>query len=218
VPRRAPRKRVRDADASRAAVFQAAATEFAARGFDGAKVDRIAAAAGVNKGMLYYHFTSKANLYRAVLGDMFASTAAALKTVRDAGGPAEAQIAAFIETIAREGQARPHFPPIWLRELADNGRHLDDAIVHNVQAIVGTLAAILHDGETAGRFRKVPPFLAQLGIVGPLLLFLASAPMRARLAPKVKAPIAEIPREMLIDYVKAMTVGALSAQGAGARE
>jgi AcrR family transcriptional regulator len=40
---------VRDADTSRARVWAAAADEFAARGFDGAKVDQIAAAARVNK-------------------------------------------------------------------------------------------------------------------------------------------------------------------------
>jgi len=58
-------KRVRDADVSRARVFAAAAEEFALRGFDGAKVDRIAERAGVNKAMLYYHFTDKAALYRS---------------------------------------------------------------------------------------------------------------------------------------------------------
>ena len=45
--------------------------EFAARGFDGAKVDRIAARARVNKAMLYYHFKNKAALYREILGEQF---------------------------------------------------------------------------------------------------------------------------------------------------
>ena len=45
----------------------AAALEFAARGFAGARVDRIARRARVNKAMLYYHFGSKQRLYRALL-------------------------------------------------------------------------------------------------------------------------------------------------------
>ena len=49
----------------------AAAAEFAARGFAGANVDRIARAARVNKAMIYYHFKSKAALYREILRDMF---------------------------------------------------------------------------------------------------------------------------------------------------
>ena len=47
---------------SRQRLLTAAAAEFAARGFAGASVDRIARAARVNKAMIYYHFRSKAAL------------------------------------------------------------------------------------------------------------------------------------------------------------
>ncbi|HEV3484574.1 MAG TPA: TetR/AcrR family transcriptional regulator, partial [Vicinamibacterales bacterium] len=56
---------------SRDRLLAAAAAEFAARGFAGANVDRIARAARVNKAMIYYHFKSKAALYREILQDMF---------------------------------------------------------------------------------------------------------------------------------------------------
>ena len=211
----APRKKTRDAEVSRARVFAAAAEEFAARGFDGAKVDRIAARAGVNKAMLYYHFTDKADLYRAVVGDMFASTAAAMKQLRDDGGTPDAQLAGFIEVVVREGQSRPHFPAMWLRELADGGRHLDERNFGDIFGIVSTLAAILRDGETAGRFRKMPPFLVQMGIVGPLFMFLATSPLRKRLRAKMPAGLPDVSPAVLVDYVKAMTSGALSAGRAG---
>ena len=45
----------------------AASRLFAERGFDGATADDIAAAAGVNKAMINYHFGGKEGLYRAVL-------------------------------------------------------------------------------------------------------------------------------------------------------
>ena len=48
-------------------ILAAAAVEFAARGYAGARVDRIARRARVNKAMLYYHFRSKQGLYRALL-------------------------------------------------------------------------------------------------------------------------------------------------------
>lgn len=47
-------------------ILSAAEAEFAAHGFAGARVDRIAAAAGVNKQLLFHYFESKAGLYRAV--------------------------------------------------------------------------------------------------------------------------------------------------------
>jgi AcrR family transcriptional regulator len=46
-------------------ILNAAETEFAARGFDGARIDRIAASAGVNKQLLFHYFGSKAGLFRA---------------------------------------------------------------------------------------------------------------------------------------------------------
>jgi len=51
---------------SRGAILSAAQTEFAERGFAGARVDRIAAAAGLNKQLIYYYFGSKAGLHAAV--------------------------------------------------------------------------------------------------------------------------------------------------------
>src|SRR5258708_29863028 len=100
----------RRAEGSRARLLAAAAQEFAARGFDGAKVDRIAARARVNKAMLYYHFKHKAALYREVLRDVFGAAAAAVEAVPDRGGAPELQLRAFIAAIAGGAVTPPHFP------------------------------------------------------------------------------------------------------------
>ncbi len=60
-------RRPRDAEATRAALLARATREFADRGFDGARVDEIAEAAGINKRMIYAYFGDKDGLYRAVL-------------------------------------------------------------------------------------------------------------------------------------------------------
>ena len=48
-------------------ILEAAKQEFSAHGLAGARVDRIAAKAGANKRMLYYHVGNKDDLYLAVL-------------------------------------------------------------------------------------------------------------------------------------------------------
>jgi TetR/AcrR family transcriptional regulator len=48
-------------------ILDASLKEFAAFGFEGARVDRIAETAGVNKAMIFYYFSSKQNLYRTVI-------------------------------------------------------------------------------------------------------------------------------------------------------
>ena len=57
----------RDPEGMRLRILEAAKQEFAAHGLAGARVDRIAAKAGANKRMLYYHVGNKENLYLAVL-------------------------------------------------------------------------------------------------------------------------------------------------------
>jgi len=57
----------RDPEGMRLRILEAAKQEFAAHGLAGARVDRIAAKAGANKRMLYYHVGKKEELYLAVL-------------------------------------------------------------------------------------------------------------------------------------------------------
>jgi TetR/AcrR family transcriptional regulator len=52
---------------TRSRILDAALSEFAAHGLAGARTDRIANSAGVNKALLYYYFESKENLYLAAL-------------------------------------------------------------------------------------------------------------------------------------------------------
>lgn len=52
---------------TRGRILEAALTEFAANGLAGARTETIAAAAGVNKALLYYYFESKEKLYAATL-------------------------------------------------------------------------------------------------------------------------------------------------------
>ena len=57
---------VRDAEATRRRLLDAAAAEFAASGIAGARVDRIAEAARSNKAQIYHYFDSKDGLFQAV--------------------------------------------------------------------------------------------------------------------------------------------------------
>ncbi|GAA3719540.1 TetR family transcriptional regulator [Streptomyces tremellae] len=56
----------RDSRITRAGILAAATEEFARHGIAGARVDRIAAAAGYNKNLIYVHFGGKDQLFDAV--------------------------------------------------------------------------------------------------------------------------------------------------------
>ena len=132
--------------------------EFAARGFDGAGVDRIARRARVNKAMIYYHFGSKLSLYRAVLreglGELIGNAHAAT------AGPAapidkfDAYVRALLHTVddraylvphpaARDGRRRTQARP---RDDAADGRPL--------QVVRGVMAEGQRDRGTSGTWTR----------------------------------------------------------------
>src|SRR3954454_8570736 len=72
-PRHRPVKSsLRDPVRTRERILAAALREFADKGFAGARVDAIAAAASINKRMLYHYFGDKEGLFREVLRNKMA--------------------------------------------------------------------------------------------------------------------------------------------------
>src|SRR3712207_3017048 len=132
---------------SKEQIFRAAATEFAERGYEAAGVDRIAAAARVNKAMIYYHFGSKLELYHEVLRDMLRVVGARVRAIADGPAPPVQKVDSWIAAIVEEASHRPWFPPIMLRELASAGAHLDG----DTLALMGNVATGVRDVIAQGQ-------------------------------------------------------------------
>ncbi len=60
-------RRERNAEETRRRILDAAETEFAAKGFDGARLAHVARAAGVQAALIHHYFSDKDGLYREVL-------------------------------------------------------------------------------------------------------------------------------------------------------
>ena len=71
-PRRIGRRRdvdrAADAEETRENILNVATREFAEKGLSGARIDEIAEQTNTSKRMIYYYFSSKEGLYRAVVG------------------------------------------------------------------------------------------------------------------------------------------------------
>ena len=197
---------------SRDRVFAAAAAEFAARGYAGANVDRIARAARLNKAMIYYHFKSKAALYREILRDMFGAVRERVGAVAASDRSPEDKIRAYIAAIAIEADARPHFPPIWLREIAEGAEHVDATTLGYVREVLTALGGIIAEGVRLGRFQPAHPLLVQGGIIAPLMFFLATAPLRRKLARAGIAKVSDVSRDMVVAHIQRLTLAQLEGK------
>ena len=206
------RPKRRPAVDSRDRVFAAAAAEFAARGYAGANVDRIARAARLNKAMIYYHFKSKAALYREILRDMFGAVRQAVAEVEASPADPADKIRRYVEAIATAAEARPHFPPIWLRELAEGGEHVDAATLAYVRDVLGALGRIIAAGRKAGTFIPLDPLVVQAGIIAPLMFFLASAPLRQKMARAGTIPGPALSRDVVVAHIQRVTLAQLEGK------
>jgi len=181
---------------SRPAIFEAAAHEFAQRGYDAAGVDRIADRARVNKAMLYYHYGSKQGLYVEVLHDMFRAVGTRTRTIAQGADSAETKLDAWIVTMVEEAAARPWFPPIMLRELASGAAHIDSETFGMMNAVYTAVRDIIVQGRREGAFREVDPLLTYLTILPAILLFFARQRVVAAHRKNVQNLAAAAPREV----------------------
>jgi AcrR family transcriptional regulator len=161
-------------------ILAAAAREFAARGFAGARVDRIARRARVNKAMLYYHFRSKQDLYRSLLRKTFSEAASHLETIAASGGSAPEKIERVVSTLADFVRRHDFFPAIMLREVAEGGAHLDPETLRVLVSVPRAFFAVLENGVEEGTLRPVHPIVAYFSTLAPIVFFLAASPIRRR--------------------------------------
>ncbi len=164
------------------AILDAAAEVFAAQGFAGAKVDRIAAKAGVNKAGLYYHVGDKARLYELVLLRLFSGVAARAEAAVAAEEEPRRALEALVRSLAGTFEENALLPKIMAREMAGGGKGLSDAVMREILDVFAVTSRVLQQGRRAGEFGRVNPGVAHLSIVGGLIFAGLSRPLRERAA------------------------------------
>jgi TetR/AcrR family transcriptional regulator len=162
-------------------ILAAAALEFAERGFAGARVDRIARRAHINKAMIYYHFKDKQALYRTLLRRTFGLAAERLQAIASSDAAPAEKLDRTLTAFAALIREQSFFPAIMLREVAEGGAHLDRDTLAVLASVPRAVGAIVAEGVAAGVFREVNPLFAYFSMVTPIVFFLCAAPIRQEL-------------------------------------
>ncbi len=167
----------RDPDQTRARILQAATMEFHRCGLGGARVDRIASEAGVNKRMLYYYFGSKDDLFLAVLEAVYEAIRGEERALAlDRLDPTEA-VRQLIAFTWRYYLRHPEFLTLLNSANLHEARHLRKSTrVRSLHSpFVKTLADLLQRGRDDGRFRAgVDPVQLYISIAGLCYFYLGN--------------------------------------------
>ena len=169
----------RDPAATRGKLLAAARREFASSGLAGARVDEIAARAGVNKQLVYHYFGDKDALYLAVLEWVYEEIRAQERKLNLEGLPPGLAIKRLIEASFDHLAAHPDFIVLLNDENRGGARHVRGSrkleAMHS--PLVSMVSAILSEGVRAGAFRKgINPVHLYISIAGLSYFYFSNTP------------------------------------------
>jgi TetR/AcrR family transcriptional regulator len=193
---------------SRASILKAAVAEFAEHGIAGARTDRIAGGAHVNKALLYYYFKDKDSLYDAVLDHVFGGLRdRVMPALESAGSPREKMlnyVGAYFDYIA----ANPQFPRVvqaeWMRSGAKSAA-MQRVAKKYFRPIFKKAAEILQAGVKHGEFRAVNPIDFLPSVAAIIVFYFSAAPVIKALSKvdPLSAQRIHERRKFVLDFISA---------------
>lgn len=169
----------RDPEGTQRALLAAATAEFAEKGLAGARVDEIARRAGVNKQLVYHHFGSKEDLYRAALEQVYAGIRAQEQALQLSELPPAVAMERLVGFSFDYLVEHPEFIALLNDENRGRARHLPDTA--QLQDMHAPLITLLHEtlerGGREGVFRTdMDPVNVYISIAGLSYFYFSNNP------------------------------------------
>lgn len=174
------------ADQTRARILDAATREFSANGLAGARTERIAEAAGVNKALLYYYFRSKDALYAAALETVAARIATtSMSVLEQACSPGERLLRSALNHFDRI-YSQPVFQTLMQQEMIRLRNGETDALSPLVEKLFRPMGekmlAVAEEGIRSSELVPVEGSQLIYAVLGPNVFYFLSAPMMRLIA------------------------------------
>ncbi|MDP3740511.1 MAG: TetR/AcrR family transcriptional regulator [Hyphomonadaceae bacterium] len=162
----------RRAEARPAEIVEAAYEVFSEKGFAAAKLDDIAARAGVSKGALYLYFETKQEIFEAVVKQAVAPNIGAIEQMAlGFPGPFEQLIRMMVPRVA-ELADKSNMGRVIKMVVGESGNFPEIARVWHDDVIavgIGLLTKVIVRAQERGEVRAGDPRQYAISIIGPLL-------------------------------------------------
>jgi TetR/AcrR family transcriptional regulator len=173
--------RSRNSAETRASILEAAGRIFAEAGLAGARIDAIAAAADINKAMLYYYFKSKDGLYRAVLERNIEEFHRLGDEVLSGQGSAGAIVLRYVSNHFSFIGARPYYARLFQRLMMAGDRSVERIVKKHFVPLSRKLILLIEQGVQSGEFRKLDARHTAISLVALTVFYFNAAPMARRI-------------------------------------
>jgi AcrR family transcriptional regulator len=173
---RAAKSAVDPAAKSRDEILAVATEEFAERGLSGARVDAIAARTRTSKRMIYYHFSGKDGLYRAVLEKVYSEIRSVESQLELDDLPAKEAMRRIVELTFDYDESHPQFISLVNVENVNRGRSVAKlpSVRKRYSNIIDVLKTVLERGVSEGVFRSDVNAIDTRLVIGALCFFRVS--------------------------------------------
>lgn len=173
-----PRRRQARADATRTALLDAALTEFAANGFEGASTRAIAERAGTHQPQINYHFESKDALWRATVDHLFGRLDDTVRRHLDSlpAGDERGRLASEIRAFTRSAAELPELNRIMVQEATNDSDRLRWIVEQHTRPRFERLTSTWRDLRRAGLVPDIDEVVLYYSLIGAASLAYVNAP------------------------------------------
>jgi len=142
-------------DETRRLILEAAETEFAERGFSGARLMDIAERVGITRAAVLYHFAGKQALYDAVLESAFEPLAQKIQAAVTRPASNAERIEGLVCAWFDYATERPALGRLFMREVAEAGHDLSPEVQRLGTPLFVALVEAIEQGQRDGEFRAI---------------------------------------------------------------
>jgi TetR/AcrR family transcriptional regulator len=163
-------------------VLQVAQTLFAERGYRGTSLRDISGRIGIKAPSLLHHFSSKDDLYLAVLDRIFTRLEAAARSVMEGRGSSSERILKAVGGAIDFIASQPDFGRVVWNEFIDRNGVGRQMLKRRLPPLFKAMLEFIVDGQGRGEFRpEVDPFHFLLSLLSVTLGYFTTAAMVRRL-------------------------------------
>lgn len=170
---------------TRQRILREALRAFSAHGYEGARVDRIAEAAGINKASLYFHFKGKRELFLDLLSSVVTRYETFVLSVANScnGSNVKERLSAFCETFLDDSLSNPEIDfwnRIYYMPPADMKQDILNLTKKDKHILVEVVSQLLEQGKAEGDLKEIDCYKAATAIYYPLTCIALSKDIMSR--------------------------------------